>query len=645
MKIDKTTYGVKYWAGVLVLILFVVYLYAPVFSSEYVWDDNALFIDSPSLRTSGRFLEAITQPILPGTTYFRPVVLATFVAEFSVFGVKPFVSHSVNLVFFILNVLCIALLLKKLVLRLPNGLPVTQSLLVVTFYALHPANIEPAAWVAGRFDLLATTFCLMGLVVTAYFSGMLRALLVGLFFFLAAGSKEMAISFPFAWFLIVIALSTHRQTGPLFGKVCSVLKENKFDVAAILIAGLLYLGARIYFLDSISHRDEMVSYLFVGYEKVLLVFNAIYFYLVMVIFPFKDINPMHPLFENLLYSSVFTGGVGAVLFFYGIYRNLLISFNPILAFFCLGLLSLFPVLHIYPITIGGNIGQERFMAIPLVYFSICLLYIFYWLITISRQRKAIVGKISLRAFGQLLSLAWVILAGLNLLVTVPLWRTNSTLWFWAYEKYPNEAYVQGSLLNALSRSGNIKQADELVAKVLAQEREVNPKIWLQIALHYVRTNQYEKAINALEKAKPKGTPPHELVLSNGISLSSVEMSRESAIGSWFYRGYYSAMAQSLIGLSRFDEALDNIDISLFYQRDYAPANLLKSAALIGLGRMNDAQLYYEKSARFILPEARGEVRVIMASFLESFCKTRSNRERRQELCADQNTFLNIIDQQ
>ena len=46
----------------------------------YVWDDNSLFLNTPDLRSPGLIWHALWQPILPGTTYMRPLVLASFAA-------------------------------------------------------------------------------------------------------------------------------------------------------------------------------------------------------------------------------------------------------------------------------------------------------------------------------------------------------------------------------------------------------------------------------------------------------------------------------------------------------------------------------------------------------------------------------------
>jgi hypothetical protein len=64
-------------------------------------------------------------------------------------------------------------------------------------YGLHPALIEPAVWISCRFELVQTTFMLLGLLANARIERLAwRVLAVAMCFFLAACTKETAAVFP-----------------------------------------------------------------------------------------------------------------------------------------------------------------------------------------------------------------------------------------------------------------------------------------------------------------------------------------------------------------------------------------------------------------------------------------------------------------
>jgi len=58
------------------------FLYSSILSFEYVWDDTLLFVDKVSLLNEPLSWELVSQPVLFGTSYFRPLVFLSWYAEF-----------------------------------------------------------------------------------------------------------------------------------------------------------------------------------------------------------------------------------------------------------------------------------------------------------------------------------------------------------------------------------------------------------------------------------------------------------------------------------------------------------------------------------------------------------------------------------
>lgn len=86
----------------LLIIIVTIVLYYPVFNAGYVWDDNLLFVEKVKLVNEPLSWRILTEPVLPDTTYFRPLIFLTMYIEFHLFGQNPISSHIINLLILIL---------------------------------------------------------------------------------------------------------------------------------------------------------------------------------------------------------------------------------------------------------------------------------------------------------------------------------------------------------------------------------------------------------------------------------------------------------------------------------------------------------------------------------------------------------------
>ena len=178
--------------------------YLPVLNADYVWDDWQLFISNPALRLPELLWSALWEPILPGTSYLRPVALASFAAQFMTVGSDPGIAHGVNLFLHAANTLLVGLIAIRLTAAAGLAARAARILLAGLLYGLHPALIEMVAWVSGRFDLLVTFFALLALWGYLAWAGWRRDLWVTACFLLAAFSKEMAATLPLLLFLLYL---------------------------------------------------------------------------------------------------------------------------------------------------------------------------------------------------------------------------------------------------------------------------------------------------------------------------------------------------------------------------------------------------------------------------------------------------------
>ena len=147
---------------IFLMVLFgVALLHLPSLTGEFVWDDHEIIEENPALRDFGN---------LPGffrTNYFgdranvelfRPLVNVTLLLDWHLWGSaegedgpegRPFGFRLTNLLLH----LSVGVLLYALVRRLEPRRGIAE--LSAVLFLVHPASVEPTAWIVGRGDLLA----------------------------------------------------------------------------------------------------------------------------------------------------------------------------------------------------------------------------------------------------------------------------------------------------------------------------------------------------------------------------------------------------------------------------------------------------------------------------------------------------------
>ncbi|MEF3193763.1 MAG: hypothetical protein K6346_06090, partial [Halothiobacillaceae bacterium] len=466
---------------------------------EYVWDDWQLFIDNPALRMPDTVLEALTQPVLPGTTYFRPLPLASMAAEFLTVGINPALSHAINLMLHALNTLLVGLIAIRLTSSYQGQGRSLRVLVASLIYAVHPALIEPVAWVAGRFDLMVTFFMLAAIWGSLALQGWVRIAWVASMFLLAALSKEMAATLPL---ILAVFYLNQKDKGETWTSIWrGFWNTGEWQLyAALLIIGFAYLAMRAHFMGHIIHKDETVAHQFEdSLHHLAFIGQTILFYLKMSLWPFADINPQHPVNPADLGDNQRLLGWLAVILLPIITILALASRRGAALMFAAFVFTLLPVLNIIPLSIGGNIGHERFLAMPLAMLALSLALLHAPCRISPAMRRA------LPVFVGATLIAWLAIAITNLRITVPLWKNGYTLWSWAYAKHPESDYVRFSFAASAIRHGHLEQAGEALKDV--KLNQVGLKNWNEIYLiglkgfYLARTERLQEALLYYKKAE------------------------------------------------------------------------------------------------------------------------------------------------
>lgn len=221
------------WA-IILLCLYVFALYANSIKGEYVFDDDFLIRDNPTIESLSQFLSYFTSG---GKEFGRPIRLASFYLDTALFGKNTAAYHISNIFYYL--VFC--LLAYAFAQRLFNS--PRLSLLITLLFIAHPLHTEGVAYLSGRKDILGGAFCFASLIVFVDFlqRGQRTHLLLSiLFFVLAMGTKETYAVLP----LLFLAVEWYRGEDLTRRKA---LHAALLTAAVVFVAYILFYRNRIFF--------------------------------------------------------------------------------------------------------------------------------------------------------------------------------------------------------------------------------------------------------------------------------------------------------------------------------------------------------------------------------------------------------------
>jgi tetratricopeptide (TPR) repeat protein len=149
------------------LVLVPLALYARVVTFDYVQAD-----DTDLIRGNISFLQNLRN--IPDTfarsyfevegqpsgrkSYYRPLVIVSFMVDAQVRGADPRVYHLTNVLIHIAGVVLLFALLKRL------GSEEVPALVLALLFAVHPANVQAVAWIPGRNDTLMAALSVISMI-------------------------------------------------------------------------------------------------------------------------------------------------------------------------------------------------------------------------------------------------------------------------------------------------------------------------------------------------------------------------------------------------------------------------------------------------------------------------------------------------
>ncbi len=197
----------KRFFAALLIFAAVVLSYAPAVNNGFVWDDTALVLRDPLIRSWRLIPEGFNHFLFVDATssdFYRPIQRLTYTLEYAAFAFRPAAYHVTNIL--LQAAAAIALFLFAEELLLVVGLDKRErrwaALIGALIWAIHPVQSAAVIYVAGRADPLAALFGFFG----CYFilrsdSSTRRSTMLGLMaaatasLLLAALSKESGLVF------------------------------------------------------------------------------------------------------------------------------------------------------------------------------------------------------------------------------------------------------------------------------------------------------------------------------------------------------------------------------------------------------------------------------------------------------------------
>ena len=469
-------------------------VYLPALKNGFVWDDVYFITDLPYLRDPALWWQHVREPLFVSQNYFRPLPLLTFVLEAQYSPLNAFVFHLTNLLLHAVNVTLVVLLARRLV-AANGGNDTWRPLLAGLLFGLHPALIETVSWVSDRFDLMMATFLLLALLCdTDVQHRLLKPVVPGLLFLLALLCKETSIVF-FALLPLwqLSRMSPERTTWR--NDIRQLVRESWPTWAALVVAAILYFALRYQSLGVLYRSDTQIAS---GnlLQHILLCSKTLGWYFVLLCWPFGQIGPVHPGVTPIALddASAWLGMAAVIAVLCGLTQ--LLRRAPRTGMLTgMALVALAPVANLMPLTIGDNIVHDRYLLLPLAFMSLALTTV----PALHVRRAAILG-----------AGLWAALSLTTIVLTVPRWESNLSLWGWAHALEPGSNIARGNYVAALVNSGHYPEA-MVVAQELLRTSPDNPIALYNMGLSLMRLGRNEEArgyversLQRLDKADTKG---------------------------------------------------------------------------------------------------------------------------------------------
>jgi hypothetical protein len=221
-------------------------VYLPTLTGALLSDDYAVLAALSDWSQEGRLLPALLSKFYSGldspSFYYRPLSMASFGVNFALSGAYPAGWRVTNLALHLTSGALVFIIARRFSIEDANERSNIGPAIAAAVFLLFPTSPEAAAWVSGRYDLLALLFMLATL---AFFERAQRwhdrwgvaALFTAA---CALASKESAALLP----ALVLAVAIARRAGRPQAAAANPFVSGTRDAAPWLLLGAAYFAMR-----------------------------------------------------------------------------------------------------------------------------------------------------------------------------------------------------------------------------------------------------------------------------------------------------------------------------------------------------------------------------------------------------------------
>jgi tetratricopeptide (TPR) repeat protein len=530
----------------LVVVTFIAY--QPVWRAGFIWDDDEFLTDNPVIKSADGLYRLWFTASTPD---YYPMTFSMLWLEWRLWANNPLGYHLVNVLLHALS----AVLLWRVLLRLE----IPGALLAAAIFALHPVNVESAAWISEGKNTLCMFFYAGTLLCWLRFEDSGRRGWYGLAlaaFALALFSKSAVAPLP----LVLLGIAWWRRGRVAWKDLWRVALFFVVTGAVCCVTVWFHLhraiGPEVIRTDSFWSRLAGAGW-------------AVWFYL------YKAMVPV-----NLIF----------------VYPRWQIDAGNVLSYIPLVLLAAAFVLFWHW---RQRWGKGLFFG--LAYFVVMLLpvlgflniyYMRYSLVADHWQYFAIVGPIVLAAAiirRPLVAAALLVVLGTLTWQQCGMYASIETLWKTTLRRNPGSWLAEGDLGKVCLQEGRVNEAIVHFQKAL-ELNPIAPVTYYNLGVCFFKLGQFDEAIARYEKA---------------LRLSSTYALARNDLGLAFRRE------------GRMDEAITQYQTVLQTDPDNAEAHFNLANTLMQMGKVDEAIPEYQMTLKIIPDDASVHFNLAIALLREN----------------------------
>ncbi|TAL16168.1 hypothetical protein EPN96_09960 [bacterium] len=435
-------------------------------SYGFVWDDIPFIVNNIFLHDVSNFFTIFGSSDAVGTDpsfdnpYYRPITTASFMLNYLISGDNPAGYHLVNLLLH--ATVCVLLFLT-----IENFLKNTGAAFAsAVLFCVHPANLEPIAWISARADLICGIFLLSSLLLYLKFSKGQKPVLYYLSlisFAIAVFAKIVAILLP-----VLMVLTLTRS---------SSRKSYILPYIAIAIGFWLARSAVVvkesFFGSTWDLRFATAPTMVVNYIiNTVFPFNLKTFYNLPIKYTFSDPAVIASWLVILIIAA-------AMILSFNKHR--IATFGIIWYF-----LFMLPTSGFYML-FAGTLIADRYLYIPLMGFSFCIGYM------LLKLNSLINGRLSRIQIASAIT-AVAIAFSLYNYERSAIWKNNISFWGKAVtEVTPDQKFTIRNYGLALMENNRYQEAYDVFTFLKAKD-PLNPYMDYFIAKSLIGMSNYDEAM-------------------------------------------------------------------------------------------------------------------------------------------------------